>query len=65
MNFQLINERKRKKITQEQLCKEVGICRKTLSNIENGKDMHLTKGVMIKISKILEVDIQTLFFHEN
>lgn len=57
--------RKRKKLTQDQVCEAVGIGRSTLSKIENGKDLGVTKELMIKISNYLGVSIQELFFSDQ
>lgn len=64
MNFNIMVARKKKKLTQAQLCEKVGICRKSLSEIENGKDLNVTKELMIKLAEALETDVQTLFFSE-
>lgn len=57
--------RKRKQLTQDQVCEKVGIGRSTLSKIENGKDLNVTKELMLKLAEALETDVQTLFFSEE
>lgn len=57
--------RKKKKLTQDKLCEILGISRRTLSNIENGKDESVTKKMMFKFANVLETDVQTLFFSEE
>jgi putative transcriptional regulator len=65
MNFNVMIARKKKGLTQEQLCDKVNICRKQLSNIENGKDSKVTKELMLKFAVTLETDVKTLFFSEE
>ena len=57
--------RKRKRLTQDQVCEAVGSSRTYLSKIENGKDEHVSKKVMLKLAEVLETDVQTLFFSEE
>lgn len=63
--FNVMVERKKRKWTQDQLCEKVGIGRKTLSDIENGKVDNVTRKTMVKFAKTLETDVQTLFFSEE
>lgn len=57
--------RKKKRFTQDYVCEKVKISRSTLSKIENGKDANVTKDVMLRLSKVLEVSVQELFFSEE
>ena len=57
--------RKKKHLTQEELCKKVGISTVTLSKIENGKDSNVTKALMLKLSEMLEESVEYLFFSED
>lgn len=63
--FNVMVARKKKKLTQDQLCEKVGICRKSLSEIENGKINKVTRETMVKLAEALETDVQTLFFSEE
>ena len=54
--------RKKMGLTQPQLCEKVGVCRKTLSDIENGKIDNVTRKMMVKFSEVLNTDVNTLFF---
>lgn len=56
--------RMRLKLTQEELCKQVGIGRSLLSQIENGRDSKITKGLMLKLADALQSDVEHLFFSE-
>lgn len=56
--------RKKKKLTQDQVCTAVGIGRKTLSNIENGKVDNVTRELMLKLAEVLDSTVEYLFFSE-
>ena len=56
--------RMRKGMTQDELCEKVGICRSTLTKMENG-DLNIRRSTMLKISEILEVPVTELFFSEE
>ncbi|MDO5518590.1 MAG: helix-turn-helix transcriptional regulator [Clostridium sp.] len=62
--FKLKAERVNKGIKQKELAKELGITPQYLSSIENGKT-EPRRDLMIKISKLLEISIQDLFFSEE
>lgn len=51
--------RRVQKITQEELAKTLGISRKTLSQIENGKELGLF--LAIQISQILNTPLEVLW----
>lgn len=57
--------RKRKKLTQDQVCEAAGIGRSTLSKIENGKDANVSKEVMLKLASVLDCTVEFLFFSEE
>ena len=57
--------RKRKKLTQDQVCEATGISRAYLSKIENGKDAHVSKEVMLKLASVLDSTVDYLFFSEE
>ena len=57
--------RKKKKLTQDQVCKEVGISRAYLSKIENGHDSNVSKEVMLKLANALDSTVEYLFFSEE
>lgn len=55
----------KKKLTQDQVCKVVGIGRSTLSKIENGKDTNVSKEIMLKLATVLESSVMHLFFSDE
>ncbi|WP_181593033.1 helix-turn-helix transcriptional regulator [Paenibacillus sp. YN15] len=58
--MQLIESRKKKKLTQEELAKILGYSKSTVSNWENGYSNPSLQDAL-KISRILEKDIDYLF----
>ena len=52
-------------LTQVELCRIVKTSPKKLVSIERGDDENVTKGLMIKIAKALNSDVQTLFFNKQ
>ncbi|EDS76413.1 HTH-type transcriptional regulator SinR [Clostridium botulinum C str. Eklund] len=64
MGLKLKIKRIEKGIKQKDLAKEIGISRYYLSALENGRANNPSIPVMKKISEILEVTVQELFFNE-
>lgn len=54
-----------KKLTQEELCRKVGIAKSTLIKVERGDFSSLNYKKMVNISKVLEKTPQELFFNEK
>lgn len=50
------------KLTQEELAKEAGISRNVIIQIENGRDLNLTKSTMQSIAKALNSTVTQIFF---
>jgi putative transcriptional regulator len=53
-------QRSRMNLTQEQLAEMVGVTRKTINTIENGKFIPSTK-LAIKLARVFEVPVEELF----
>ncbi|QHT64068.1 helix-turn-helix transcriptional regulator [Paenibacillus lycopersici] len=53
-------QRAKKSLTQEQLAELVGVTRKTINTIENGKFVPSAL-LAIKLAKVLEVTVEELF----
>lgn len=64
MGLNLKIARIKKGLTQEELCKLVGIGRTTLSKLEQGK-IKPKMDTMEKLSKALNVPVTELFFSEE
>lgn len=52
-------------LTQKELATLVGLSNVTIVKIERGNYDSLTRATMIKIAKVLNSDVQTLFFSEE
>ena len=53
-------ERAKRDWTQEKLAEEVGVTRKTINSIENGKDVPSVY-LALKLAKVLESPVEHLF----
>lgn len=54
-----------KKLTQEELCKKVGIAKSTLIKVERGDFSPLTYVKIVNLSNVLGKTAQDLFFEEE
>ncbi len=60
VGYQVNRARMKKRMTQEQLAKAVGIARTSITLMESGqKDTPLSQ--LYQVAKVLQVDIKTLF----
>ncbi len=53
-------QRAKKDLTQEQLAQKVGVTRKTINTVENGKYVPSTY-LALKLAKVLDVPVEELF----
>lgn len=53
-------QRAKKDLTQEQLAHRVGVTRKTINTVENGKYVPSTY-LALKLAKVLDVTVEELF----
>lgn len=49
-------------IKQKELAEAVGVTQQHLGNLENGRCKNPRRDLMLAIAKVLETDVQTLFF---
>ncbi|HEY8389461.1 MAG TPA: helix-turn-helix transcriptional regulator [Clostridia bacterium] len=63
-NLRLIEARKRKGLTQEQLARQLNKRKTTISNWENGY-CNPTLSDAFKIAELLDADVNDLFFDEK
>lgn len=54
-----------KKFKQYEMAEKIGISREYLRRIENNTAKNPSIGVMKKISEVLEISVQELFFNEE
>lgn len=62
MGLRVMLARKKLKMSQDELCKKVGISRCTLSELENDK-YDPRRSLMLKLADALEVNAEELFFN--
>lgn len=62
--YNLKSQRVSKRIKQKDLAEQLGITPQYLNSIENGKT-EPRRDLMIRISEILKVSVQKLFFEEE
>ncbi|MDF2612875.1 MAG: putative phage transcriptional regulator [Clostridia bacterium] len=55
----------KKGIKQQDLARELGISKQYLGKLENGKATNPSRELMLKLSEVLDTDVQTLFFQNN
>jgi putative transcriptional regulator len=65
MSLNLKIARIKKGYKQKELAEKIGVSRYYLSNLENGKKVNTNIKIMQKLSEILEVSVQELFFSEE
>ncbi len=53
-------QRAKKDLTQEQLAQKVGVTRKTINTVENGKYVPSTY-LALKLAKVLDIPVEELF----
>ncbi len=53
-------QRAKKDLTQEQLAQKVGVTRKTINTVENGKYVPSTY-LALKLARVLDVPVEELF----
>ncbi len=57
--------REKKKMSQEELAKEAGVSRTTLSNLENNVERATSTKTLLKIAKALGVTVDQIFFEKS
>ena len=63
-NYNLINARKKKGLTQEDVASEVGVSKSTVSNWENHYSVPPMKRAF-KVANLLDSDVNHLFYSKN
>lgn len=67
LKVDLVVERAKRKWTQGDLAERSGVCRLTISNLENGKQdiLNLRLGQILKLAKALNIPITEFFSDEE
>lgn len=61
MEYKIREMRKKKKMSQEQLCKKAKISRAIISDLETGKRTVTSTKTLYKIAKALECSVEDIF----
>ncbi len=65
MGLKLKIKRIEKGLKQKDLVNKVGVSQQYIGDLESGRSTNSTREVMIKISNVLGVSVQDLFFSEE
>ena len=61
MSYKILEMRKMRGMTQDELCKEAGISRQTLSDLENVESANTTTQTLMKIANALHCTVSDIF----
>lgn len=62
MGYRIKELREKRNMTQEELAKESGVCRATISGLENGTERATTTKTLTRLAETLGVTVDQLFF---
>ena len=65
MGYRIKEIRERKNLTQEELSKESGVSRATISALENGSSRATTTKTLMNIARALGVPVEELLFTQS
>lgn len=65
MGYKIKEKRMAKKMTQEELAAKSGVCRATISALENGTMRATSSKTLIKLAKALDTTVDQIFFQED
>ena len=62
MGYKIKELREAMKMTQEELAEKSGVCRGTISALENGIDRTTTSKTLVKLAQALDTTVDRIFF---
>lgn len=65
MGYKIKEFRQKQKMSQEALAKKSGVCRATISALENGTERTTTTKTLLAIAQALDTTVDNIFFDEN
>ena len=65
MGYRIKEYRKKRKMSQEELSKKSGVCRSTISALENGTERATSSKTLLSIARALETTVDNIFFDET
>lgn len=65
MGYRIKELREKRNMTQEELADKSGVCRATISGLENGMERATTIKTLSRLAEALEVTVDQLFFTKS
>ena len=65
MGYRIREEREKKNMTQEELARQSGVSRGTISALENGSSRATTTKTLMNIARALGVSIEALIYTQS
>lgn len=65
LGFKIKEKREQLKMTQEELSQKSGVCRTTISQLENGTARTTTTRTLMAIAKALNTTVENIFFTDG
>lgn len=65
MGYRIKEKREELNLTQEELSVKSGVCRTTISALENGTMRTTTTKTLVKLAKALETTVDQIFFEKT
>lgn len=65
MGYKIKEFRKKRKMSQEELAKKSGVCRSTISALENGTERTTSTKTLLSIARALDTTVDNIFFDDN
>ena len=65
MGYKIKEKREALKMTQEELAKKSGVCRTTISNLENGTERATSSKTLLKLARALDTTVDQIFYQDD
>ena len=65
MGYKIKDYRENLKMSQEELAEKSGVCRTTISALENGTEKNTSTKTLLKIAKALGTTVENIFFSDS
>lgn len=65
MGYKIKEKREALKMTQEELAQKSGVCRTTISNLENGTERATSSKTLLKLARALDTTVDQIFYQDD
>lgn len=65
MGYKIKEKREAMKMTQEELAQKSGVCRTTISNLENGTERATSSKTLLKLARALDTTVDQIFYQDD